>query len=195
MTAGSDNIFPKLITAVQVTDIAAPSDGSWKIYSKPGGVYARSSNSVVGPFSASGAAANLAAASYTRTSADYTTTSTTFVDVDGTNLALTITTGARRCLVGLVGTAGMSAGTADEPMFDIAVDGTRIGAAFGLWSVRASGNLDRGNASGTVLTDALSAGSHTFKLQWRVFSTGTAILHGATADAACRFWVVEQYAA
>jgi hypothetical protein len=54
MAKASDNVFPKVITAVQVTDIAAPSDGSWKVYSKPGGIYARSSNSVVGPFGAAG---------------------------------------------------------------------------------------------------------------------------------------------
>jgi hypothetical protein len=56
MAKASDNVFPKVITAVQSTDIAAPSDGSWKLYSKPGGIYARSSNSVVGPFATSAAA-------------------------------------------------------------------------------------------------------------------------------------------
>ena len=50
MTIGSDNVFPKLITAMQATDQAAPSDSSWKIYAKAGGIYARSSNGVVGPF-------------------------------------------------------------------------------------------------------------------------------------------------
>lgn len=54
MTAGSDNVFPKVITAVQSTDPSAPSDGSWKVYSKPGGIYARSSNAVVGPFATAG---------------------------------------------------------------------------------------------------------------------------------------------
>lgn len=56
MAKASDNVFPKLITGVQTTDISAPTDGSWKLYSKPGGIYARSSNSVVGPFAAASAA-------------------------------------------------------------------------------------------------------------------------------------------
>lgn len=59
MTAGSDNVFPKILTAVQSSDPAAPSDGSWKVYSKAGGVYARSSNSIVGPFAAASGAASL----------------------------------------------------------------------------------------------------------------------------------------
>lgn len=55
MALVDNNVFPKIITAVQATDQAAPSDGSWKIYSKAGGIYARSSNSVVGPFGAAAA--------------------------------------------------------------------------------------------------------------------------------------------
>ena len=42
-------------------------------------------------------------ARHVRSAGDYTTTSTTFVDVDATNMSLTITTGARRCMVGFVG--------------------------------------------------------------------------------------------
>ena len=81
--------------------------------------------------------AALTAAKYTRSSANYTTTSATFVHVDGTNLALTITTGARRVMIGLVGTISNS-GT-NTNMFDIDMDaGTKLsgGAAFGLFQVR-----------------------------------------------------------
>ena len=35
---------------------AAPSDSSWKVYAKAGGIYARSSNAEVGPFGAAAAA-------------------------------------------------------------------------------------------------------------------------------------------
>lgn len=45
-----ENVFPKLILDGVTSDPAAPSNDNWKVYAKPGGIYARSSNSVVGPF-------------------------------------------------------------------------------------------------------------------------------------------------
>lgn len=52
MTKASDNEFPKLIFAMQTSAPAAPSDSDWKMYAKANGVFARSSNSEVGPFGA-----------------------------------------------------------------------------------------------------------------------------------------------
>lgn len=50
MTKASDNVFPKIIESMNTSDPAAPSDSSWKVYAKANGIFARSSNSVVGPF-------------------------------------------------------------------------------------------------------------------------------------------------
>lgn len=50
MTKASDNLFPKVLLDMQTSDPTAPTDADWKLYSKPGGIYARSSNTVVGPF-------------------------------------------------------------------------------------------------------------------------------------------------
>lgn len=50
MALVDDNQFPKVIYKVQATDQSAPSNGDWKMYAKADGVYARSSNAVVGPF-------------------------------------------------------------------------------------------------------------------------------------------------
>lgn len=50
MTVGSDNIFPKVLLDGLTSDPAAPSNDNWKLYSKVDGVYARSSNTIVGPF-------------------------------------------------------------------------------------------------------------------------------------------------
>lgn len=50
MTKASDNIFPKVIESMNTSDPAAPTDSSWKVYAKANGIFARSSNSVVGPF-------------------------------------------------------------------------------------------------------------------------------------------------
>lgn len=138
---------------------------------------------------AGGSSAELASASYKRTAGDYTTTSTTFVDVDSTNLSLTITTGAHRVLIGFSGTVRQSDGN-DNIFLDVTVDGTRQGGSIGLIGPRSAVNVD---GSFTFLTDVLSAGSHTFKLQWRVLATGTAtIAGGSTGELYSQFYVIEQ---
>ena len=143
-------------------------------------------------FSAWGSLA-LASASYTRTSANYTTTSTSMADVDGTNLALAITTGAHRCLVSLAATVQCSANTGST-FLTISIDGTDVGGADGLvrWQDLGGGGQSA-NGSFTFVTDALSAGSHTFQLRWKV-NAGTGTLLGTSAGAELRFAAVELYA-
>lgn len=50
MTKASDNIYPKVLLDFNSSNPAAPSDASWKMFAKADGVYARSSNTVLGPF-------------------------------------------------------------------------------------------------------------------------------------------------
>lgn len=50
MTKASDNVFPKLILDGVTSAPAAPSNDNWKMYAMPDGIYARSSNTTVGPF-------------------------------------------------------------------------------------------------------------------------------------------------
>jgi hypothetical protein len=130
---------------------------------------------------------------YTRTSADYTTTSTSFVDIDGTNLSFTITTLARRVKMGFVGSIFTGA-TANQQIFlDVTVDGTLQGGTNGgLVGIRSPNDTTQRfyNGSFTYLTDVLSAGSHTFKFQWRVAS-GTGTITGTTAGSKARWWVEE----
>jgi hypothetical protein len=141
--------------------------------------------------------AALASASYKRTSGSYTTTSATFVDVDNTNLALTITTLARRVLIGFTGTIKHSSTVATS--FTVDLDGTNLGAALGstgyggLVTARPGTANFEGNVSFTFLTDVLTAASHTFKLQW-VTAAATATLYGTTGTVNnyCQFWVAEQ---
>lgn len=59
MTKASDNLFPKVLLDMQTSAPAAPSDADWKLYAKPGGIYARSSNSEVGPFGSGGSGTSL----------------------------------------------------------------------------------------------------------------------------------------
>lgn len=54
MTKASDNVFPRVIAGMQTSDQSAPSDSSWRIYAKANGIFARSSNGIVGPFAGSG---------------------------------------------------------------------------------------------------------------------------------------------
>jgi hypothetical protein len=135
----------------------------------------------------------MGAAKYQRKTGNYTTTSTSFTDVDGTNLSLTITTGARRVLIGFSG--GCSNSGADTLFFDVQVDGVRQGGDFGLTGENEGSNGYR-NYSFTYLTDALSAGSHTFDLQWRNVNGTTSTMYGAASSATWPvFWVVEQQTA
>lgn len=105
-------------------------------------------------------------------SGDYTTTSTSFVNVDGTKLALTITTAGGDVLVGFCGSILQSAATV---FFDVEVDGARTAGDDGLCVITPSSASARMNATCFKLIQGLSPGVHTFKLQWKV-NSGTATL-------------------
>lgn len=139
---------------------------------------------------AAGAATALQSGRVVRSSGNITTTSTSFVDVTGASI--TITTGARKCLVGVVGVAHNS-DVAGQVVLDVNIDGTREGAAAttGLLNVRQHATAsEHMNISFTHLTDTLTAASHTFKLQWLV-GTGTATI--LASDPVFVFWVAELY--
>ncbi len=121
--------------------------------------------------------------------ANYTTTSNSFVDVDGTNLKITLT------ITGSVVLLGFTVMATSNVIFDILIDSTRYasGGIDGLMAtVDASSN--RAPVSATLLITGLSAGGHTFKLQWKAV-TGTAILYSgsgvANFDFISSLWAVE----
>lgn len=111
-----------------------------------------------------GATSQLQHVKVTRTAGDLTYTSATFADVTG--MSITLTTGARRCLVTVVATVKHTTNTYGVA-FDIDIDGTRMGGAntWGLIKAQASGSGYESPLAFSFLTDALTAGSHTFKLQ------------------------------
>lgn len=127
---------------------------------------------------------------------DYTTTSSSFVDVDATNLALTIETNGGDVLVHFHGSIKNS-NAGGIMFFDIDVDGTRHGGDDGCIVVE---NPDAATASQRIaisftrLITGLAAGSHTFKLQWKR-SAGTITLYagaGSTnGDVHPQFWARE----
>lgn len=129
--------------------------------------------------------------------ADYTTTSTAFVDVDSTNLSLTITLGDVDDSDVMIGFhATVNSNTDSRVYFDIDVDGTRLGNPDGIIFVQRNDTADAFDhmVSFVRLVTGLSAGSHTFTLQWKV-SSGSATLHAgagtANRDVIPQFWVRE----
>lgn len=107
-------------------------------------------------------------------SADYTTSATTFVDVDASRLSATLTTNGGDLLVTFCGTLYTSSATSINIGFDIAVDGIRHAGDDGAMLVTVN-NVFAANASFVVWIPNLAAGSHTVKLQWKT-NSGTAIL-------------------
>lgn len=125
-------------------------------------------------------AATLGAACGQVTSSNITVTSTTFADLDTTNLKHTVTTNGGRVLVVFSGTA--SAQNSDGLAFDVAVDGTRMGtgATFGMtYTYNNTNGLD---VSFSTVTAALSAGSHSIALQGRSINGGTMTLYGGASN-------------
>lgn len=102
---------------------------------------------------------------------NYTTSSTTFVDIDGTNLALTLTTNGGDVMVSFHGSILVTG--AYLAYLDVDVDGARDAGDDGmllyeLFNARAKPMVF------TRLITGLAAGSHTFTLQWKV-SSGAAV--------------------
>jgi len=136
----------------------------------------------------------LAFGQYRRTSGNYTISSATFTDIDGTNLSFTVTTGARRVKMSFAGSV-LCGATANQQIFlDVTVDGTRQGGTVGLVGFRNANDTTqrRFNGSFTYLTDVLSAGSHTFKFQWAAAS-GTATIEADGSANSPRWWVEETF--
>jgi hypothetical protein len=109
-------------------------------------------------------------------SSDYTTTSTTFVNVDGTSgkFFLTITTTGGDVLVGFSGTVMSSGGSI---FFDVEVDGARTAGDDGLMAASPASSSARTAVTFFKLIQGLAAGSHNFKLQWKEnVGAGTATL-------------------
>ncbi|MCY4537971.1 MAG: hypothetical protein OXE52_07040 [Chloroflexi bacterium] len=121
---------------------------------------------------------NPASAVYTTTER-ISTTSRTFADVDSNNLNLTITTTGGDVLVQFSGTVNHDSGA--KGYYDVEIDGTRQGGDDGI----RQDNPDIVVVAFAHLFQNMSAGTHTFKLQWR---TNTGTLH---IEPYSQFWVRE----
>lgn len=123
--------------------------------------------------------------------ANWTTTSTSFVDVDATDLSLSITTTGGDVMIGFHGNVS---GANISVYLDVAMDGTRLGTDDGFIGVFVTTTVTNGTVGFVRLVTGVSAGAHTFKLQWRV-SSGTGTLYAgagtSSADVHPQFWVRE----
>jgi hypothetical protein len=121
--------------------------------------------------------------------ANYTTTATSFIDADGTNLKITLSITGSAVLLGFTLMAS------NNSRFDLLIDGTRYdsGALEGLLGAP-DASLTLAPVSASVLVAGLSAGAHTFKLQWRA-TAGTATLYAGSGTPGSDFiptlWAVE----
>lgn len=110
---------------------------------------------------------------------NYTTTSTSFVDVDATNLILTITPATGTVVIMAFLTASLA--VTGTVYFDLILDSTTR------YSASASGSafLNIGGSNQAPVTifgrfSGLSNTAHTFKLQWKV-SASTGTIYGSAA--------------
>jgi hypothetical protein len=109
-------------------------------------------------------------------SSDYTTTSTSFANVNATDLALNITTSGGDVLLVFSGSVLVSSNTV---FFDVDMDGIRIGGDDGLIAATTGGASNRIAVTLVRLVRNVVAGSHTFKLQWKVGGGSATLYAGA----------------
>ncbi|MHB8625618.1 MAG: hypothetical protein ACYDBJ_04510 [Aggregatilineales bacterium] len=122
-------------------------------------------------------------------SSDYSTASTTFVDVDATNLILSLTTNGSRVMVAAL---CMVSGTlaAGGCFLDFIVDSTtRVGGTNGLISTAIAGGGTQLHAVTAIgLFTGLAAGAHTFKLQYRGNGSGSATIYNTNIPVTLLAW-------
>lgn len=125
--------------------------------------------------------------------ATYTTSSNAFVNVDGTNLSITLVVKGNAILIGFAGSVGATPG--ETACLDISVDGTRYSSAGldGVIQVYVAAGYN--NASFSVLVTGLSAGSHVFNLMYKSLAgLGITLLSGndvGGTDCIPAFWATE----
>lgn len=172
------------VTKIQVTNGKLTADGGGTVSIDASG--------------SGGAAGNLASGKVTRTNigANLTIASTTWADMDSTNLTMDLTTGAHRCMIVLSGRLSNS-GTG-LTRFGFTVDGTAVlteaAGSNGVTVVRCD---SAGVSTGfmvTYVTDALSAATHTFRPRWNC-SASTTTAHQTASSDFITFTVHELYAA
>ena len=108
-----------------------------------------------------------------------------FANIDSTNLNLAITTTGGDVLAHFNGSIKHSSSRAAAALFDITTDGQRVGGGDGILECKMDGYYHI--ASFTRLIQNLSAGPHTFAVQWREHRSGDSVILAPKAQ----LWVRE----
>lgn len=117
---------------------------------------------------------------------DYTTTSSSFVAIDSTNLAITLTLSGTIALLMFSGmfNGGFNSSYGPHTALDFDIDGTRYLSAGneGFGSYNSAVNNNSGKVINTImaLVTGLSVGSHTFKVFWKTTDTQTSTLYAGS---------------
>jgi hypothetical protein len=119
--------------------------------------------------------------------ADYTTTSTSFVAIDSTNLAITMSINGSVVWLSFTGVLTHAGNTTYGPMpsLDFEIDGTRFlsGGADGFGAINNGGNIvNRSIVTINAVVTGLATGSHTFKVLWKTLGN-TATLYAGSGTA------------
>ncbi len=112
---------------------------------------------------------------------DYTTTSTTWVDINATDFTAGLTVPAGTHILAVFGGVLVQSGASQRIFLDLTLDGTRKGSAGadGLWQKEfGSGNNDTPFCIFAVW-EALSSGLHTVRAQWKVQGSTASLLSGS----------------
>ena len=183
-----DANIDKIRTRVQNSDPSAPPNGYGFIFEREDGkAYFKNSTGTVLDMTFVPAFGRFRSESY----GAYSTGTTSFVDVDPTNGTITLYSGkAHRYKVGWVARGGNGTNTGGI-LIDAAVDGVRLGGTQGSVLVVVPSANNNQNLSAEVVTNVLSIGSHTFKLQYCAVTTGTARIESASGTSPLVFWVEE----
>lgn len=108
-----------------------------------------------------------------RTAGDVTTTSTSLVDLTG--MSVTLTTGANPALVTFIGSCRNS-DVGDGIDLNVQLDDTTLVLGTQGYEIRQHATSEAMGCAFSAMTADLTAASHTFDIQWRVISAGTATM-------------------
>lgn len=124
-------------------------------------------------------------------SGNYSTTSTSFVDVDATNLAVTLTTYGGPVLIAISALV-YNTTSGNAVYLDVDIDGTRYGNSYSCGLLRFISPSASAEQPAVLcfLIKNLTAGSHTFKLQWCT-AAGTANMRPYSPYCPALFSVIE----
>lgn len=124
--------------------------------------------------------------------ANYTTTSMIFVDIDTVNLSITLTVSSGTVMVGFSAVTWVDTGSGRRPAFNFTINGVPFTTAtHGIvcYAQPAGNAVFDGPVSYAVLVTDLTVGAHIFRPQWRNLVAGTLTLYAV--DNPVIFWAME----